>query len=46
MIHQVVQVLLEPPHLPHPIPVQLRTGYTVKQSTKHWCVKDTEQPYT
>ena len=27
-------------------PVQLRTGYTVKQSTKHWWVKDTEQPYT
>ena len=26
--------------------VQLRTGYTVKQSTKHWWVKDTEQPYT
>tara|TARA_B110000438_G_scaffold302790_2_gene361654 strand:- start:6300 stop:8000 length:1701 start_codon:yes stop_codon:yes gene_type:complete len=27
-------------------PVQLRTGYTVKQSTKHWWVKDTEEPYT
>ena len=26
--------------------IQLRTGYTVKQSTKHWWVKDTEQPYT
>ena len=25
--------------------VQIRTGYTVKQSTKHWWVKDTEQPY-
>lgn len=24
---------------------QLRTGYTVKQSTKHWWVKDTEHPY-
>jgi len=24
---------------------QLRTGYTVKQSTKHWWVKDTDQPY-
>ncbi len=27
-------------------PVQLRTGYTVRQSTKHWWVKDTDQPYT
>ncbi|MFW6157477.1 MAG: GMC oxidoreductase [Balneolaceae bacterium] len=26
-------------------PVQLRTGYTMKQSTKHWWVKDTDQPY-
>lgn len=26
--------------------IQLRTGYTVKQSTKHWWVKDTEEPYT
>jgi choline dehydrogenase-like flavoprotein len=25
---------------------QNRTGYTVKQSTKHWWVKDTENPYT
>ena len=25
--------------------VQLRPGYTLKQSTKHWWVKDTEQPY-
>jgi len=25
--------------------VQIRTGYTVKQSTKHWWVKDTDQPY-
>lgn len=25
---------------------QLRTGYTVKASTKHWWVKDTEHPYT
>ncbi len=24
---------------------QLRTGYTVKPSTKHWWVKDTEHPY-
>ncbi|MFY0689552.1 MAG: GMC family oxidoreductase [Cyclobacteriaceae bacterium] len=24
---------------------QIRTGYTVKQSTKHWWVKDTEHPY-
>ena len=24
---------------------QLRTGYTVKQTTKHWWVKDTDQPY-
>jgi len=24
---------------------QMRTGYTVKESTKHWWVKDTEQPY-
>ncbi len=26
-------------------PVQLRTGYTLKQSTKHWWVKDADQPY-
>lgn len=25
---------------------QNRTGYTVRQSTKHWWVKDTENPYT
>lgn len=25
---------------------QTRTGYTVKPSTKHWWVKDTEEPYT
>jgi choline dehydrogenase-like flavoprotein len=25
--------------------VQMRTGYTVRESTKHWWVKDTEQPY-
>ncbi len=25
---------------------QLRTGYTVKKTTKHWWVKDTEHPYT
>lgn len=25
---------------------QSRTGYTVKESTKHWWVKDTEHPYT
>ena len=25
---------------------QLRTGYTVKASTKHWWVKDTEHPYS
>lgn len=24
---------------------QMRTGYTVRQSTKHWWVKDTDQPY-
>jgi choline dehydrogenase-like flavoprotein len=24
---------------------QMRTGYTVRQSTKHWWVKDTENPY-
>lgn len=24
---------------------QLRTGYTVAESTKHWWVKDTDQPY-
>ncbi|MFY0600541.1 MAG: GMC family oxidoreductase [Cyclobacteriaceae bacterium] len=27
-------------------PKQLRTRYTVKESTKHWWVKDTEYPYT
>lgn len=26
--------------------VQSRTGYTIKESTKHWWVKDTEHPYT
>ena len=26
--------------------VQNRTGYTIKHSTKHWWVKDTEHPYT
>lgn len=26
-------------------PVQLRTGYTIQQATKHWWVKDTDQPY-
>lgn len=25
---------------------QNRTGYTMRQSTKHWWVKDTEDPYT
>ena len=25
--------------------VQQRTGYTLRQSTKHWWVKDTDQPY-
>lgn len=25
---------------------QMRTGYTVRQSTKHWWVKDTEHPYS
>ncbi|MFT4738053.1 MAG: choline dehydrogenase-like flavoprotein [Cyclobacteriaceae bacterium] len=25
---------------------QSRTGYTIKESTKHWWVKDTEHPYT
>lgn len=24
---------------------QLRTGYTIRESTKHWWVKDTDQPY-
>jgi len=24
---------------------QLRTGYTIRESTKHWWVKDTEHPY-
>jgi choline dehydrogenase-like flavoprotein len=24
---------------------QMRTGYTVKETTKHWWVKDTEHPY-
>lgn len=27
-------------------PKQGRTGYTVKESTKHWWPKDTEHPYT
>ncbi|MEX2639036.1 MAG: GMC family oxidoreductase [Balneolales bacterium] len=26
-------------------PVQARAGYTLRQSTKHWWVKDAEQPY-
>ncbi|MEX0929810.1 MAG: GMC family oxidoreductase [Balneolales bacterium] len=26
-------------------PVQRRTGYTMRQSLKHWWVKDTDQPY-
>lgn len=26
-------------------PVQSRTGYTLKQSTKHWWIKDSEHPY-
>lgn len=26
-------------------PKQMRTGYTIKESTKHWWVKDTDQPY-
>jgi hypothetical protein len=26
--------------------VQNRTGYTVRQSTKHWFVNDLENPYT
>ena len=25
---------------------QMRTGFTVTESTKHWWVKDTEHPYT
>ena len=25
---------------------QMRTGYTIRESTKHWWVKDTEHPYT
>lgn len=24
---------------------QLRTGYTIRESTKHWWIKDTDQPY-
>lgn len=35
--------------IPHPdrqhYEKQLRTGYTIKESTKHWWVKDTDQPY-
>jgi len=27
-------------------PVQSRTGYTIRQSTKHWWVNDLENPYT
>ncbi len=27
-------------------PIQSRTGYTVKESTKHWWVNDLENPYT
>ncbi|HMQ00278.1 MAG TPA: FAD-binding protein, partial [Cyclobacteriaceae bacterium] len=26
--------------------VQKRTGYTMRESTRHWWVKDTEHPYT
>lgn len=26
-------------------PKQMRTGYTIRESTKHWWVKDTDQPY-
>ena len=26
--------------------VQSRTGYTIRESTKHWWVKDSEHPYT
>ena len=26
-------------------PVQLRTGYTVRQDTKHWWLRDADQPY-
>ena len=25
---------------------QMRTGYTIRESTKHWWVKDTEHPYS
>ena len=25
---------------------QMRTGYTIRNSTKHWWLKDTDQPYT
>jgi choline dehydrogenase-like flavoprotein len=24
---------------------QMRTGYTIRQSTKHWWIRDTDQPY-
>lgn len=24
---------------------QMRTGYTIRQTTKHWWIKDTDQPY-
>lgn len=24
---------------------QMRTGYTIRESTKHWWIKDTDQPY-
>ena len=27
-------------------PKQMRTGYTIRQSTKHWFVNDLENPYT
>jgi choline dehydrogenase-like flavoprotein len=27
-------------------PKQMRTGYTMRQSTKHWFVNDLENPYT
>ena len=35
-----------PPEELKDYPVQSRTGYAVKQATKHWWVKDTEHPYT
>jgi choline dehydrogenase-like flavoprotein len=24
---------------------QMRTGYTIRQTTKHWWIRDTDQPY-